>query len=173
MLTKIREDIDAFLERDPAARSALEVVLCYGGLHAIWLHRVAHWLHGKKFYLLARMISHMSRFITGVEIHPAATLGRRLVIDHGMGVVIGETAKIGDDVTMYHGVTLGGISLEKMRRHPHIGNGVVLGAGAKLLGAINIGERARVGANAVVTKDVAAGATVVGIPAMVVTDKVI
>jgi serine O-acetyltransferase len=165
MLTRLHEDIDAFIERDPAARSRLEVMLCYAGLHAIWLHRVSHWLWNVRLKLLARILSHLTRIVTGIEIHPAATLGRRLVIDHGMGIVIGETAIVGDDVTMYHGVTLGGVLLDKVRRHPRIGNRVILGAGAKILGAIEVGDDARIGANAVVTKDVSMGATMVGIPA--------
>jgi serine O-acetyltransferase len=166
MIHRIREDIAAFLERDPAARTALEVVLCYSGLHAIWWHHIAHWLDRAGWKTLARFISHVSRFLTGIEIHPSATLGRRLVIDHGMGIVIGETAVVGDDVTMYHGVTLGGISLDKVRRHPHIGHGVMLGAGAVLLGAITVGDGARIGANAVVTKDVPSGAVMTGNPAV-------
>ncbi len=161
----LRETLRAYRERDPAARSRLEVLLVYPGLHAQLWHRLSHklWLAGLK--LPARMVAHLSRFLTGIEIHPAAILGRRLVIDHGMGVVIGETAEIGDDVTLYHQVTLGGTSLGHGKRHPTLGNGVIVGAGAKVLGAIMIGDGARVGANAVVTQPVAAGATVVGIPA--------
>jgi serine O-acetyltransferase len=168
MLIRFREDIAAVLARDPAARHALEVVLCYSGLHAIWLHRLSHVLWRMRLKLLARILSHISRFITGVEIHPAAKLGRRLFIDHGMGVVIGETAEVGDDVTLYHGVTLGGLSVSKIRRHPNIGHRVVIGAGAKILGAVSVADDARIGANAVVTKDVPAGATMVGIPAEMV-----
>lgn len=165
MFARLKEDISAFTSRDPAASSALEVVLCYAGLHALWLHRLAHFLHHHHLRLPARMIASFNRFLTGIEIHPAAKIGRRLVIDHGMGVVIGETAIIGDDVTIYHGVTLGGITLDKVRRHPTIENEVVIGAGAKVLGAITIGKGARIGSNAVVTKDVLAGETVVGVPA--------
>jgi serine O-acetyltransferase len=168
MFSRLLEDIDTFVERDPAARSRIEVVLCYAGLHAVWLHRIAHRLWRIRLKLLARIVSHLARMLTGIEIHPAATLGRRLLIDHGMGIVIGETAQVGDDVTMYHGVTLGGISLRKARRHPRIGNRVVIGAGAKILGAITVGDDARIGANAVVTKDVDAGATMIGIPAIMV-----
>jgi serine O-acetyltransferase len=168
MLSRISEDIQAFLARDPAARSVLEVLLCYPGLHALWLHRCAHAVDRAGLHLIARVISHLNRFVTGIEIHPQARLGRRLVIDHGMGVVIGQTAVIGDDVTIYHGVTLGGVTLDRVQRHPVVGNGVIIGAGAKLLGAIEIGEGARIGANAVVTKHVSTGETVVGIPAVVV-----
>jgi serine O-acetyltransferase len=165
---RLREDLNAFMVRDPAARSRAEVLLCYAGLHAVTLHRVAHgvWRHGLP--LIGRWISHLSRFLTGIEIHPAARIGRRLVIDHGMGVVIGETAEIGDDVYLYHGVTLGGTTSEKGKRHPTLRNGVIVGAGAKILGPITIGSGARVGANAVVLKDVADGVTVVGIPARAV-----
>ncbi len=168
MFKRLREDIGAFTARDPAATSAIEVLFCYAGLHALWLHRVAHFLHCINFKLLARIIATFSRFLTGIEIHPAAKIGRRLVIDHGMGVVIGETAEIGDDVTIYHGVTLGGITLDKVRRHPRIENGVVIGAGAKVLGAITVGTGAIIGSNAVVTKNVAPNTTVVGVPAHVV-----
>ncbi len=165
MFSQMRDDIRAIIERDPAAGSTLEVVLCYPGLHAIWLHRIAHRLHGWGLGILARVVSTFSRFLTGVEIHPAAKIGQRLVIDHGMGIVVGETAAVGDDVTMYHGVTLGGITLDKVRRHPRIGSRAVIGAGAKILGPVVIGEGARIGSNAVVTKDVDANQTVVGVPA--------
>lgn len=160
----LRRDIQAALERDPAARNALEVVLCYPGLHAVWGHRIAHWLwtHGLK--LLGRWVSHLVRGLTGIEIHPGATIGPGLFIDHGMGVVIGETAEIGEDVTLYHGVTLGGTSLNKGKRHPTIGDRVVIGAGAKVLGAITIGADTRIGANAVVVKPVPPNAVVVGVP---------
>jgi serine O-acetyltransferase len=171
MFARIKEDIAAFTTRDPAAGSSWEVALCYAGLHALWLHRMAYWLHKKGFKVLARFISFITRFITGIEIHPAAKIGRRLVIDHGMGIVIGETAEIGDDVTIYHGVTLGGISLHKVRRHPRIEDNVVIGAGAKVLGAITVGKGARIGSNAVVTKDVKAGETVVGVPAHALPEK--
>ena len=161
----LRESVRSYRERDPAARSNLEVLLCYPGLHASLFHRVAHALWARKFKLLARLVSHLSRFLTGIEIHPGARIGRRLVIDHGMGVVIGETAEIGDDVYLYHQVTLGGTSSNKGKRHPTLQDGVIVGAGAKILGAIIIGANARVGANAVVVLAVPAGVTVVGIPA--------
>jgi serine O-acetyltransferase len=162
---RIKEDLQGFLARDPAARSSLEVVLCYPGFHALLLHRGAHWLAGKGFRLTARIIASFSRFLTGIEIHPSARIGRQLVIDHGMGVVIGETAKIGDRVTIYHDVTLGGTSLKREIRHPQVGDDVIIGAGAQLLGPIHVGNGARVGSNAVVVRDVPAGVTVVGVPA--------
>ena len=165
MLTRLREDIVSIMSRDPAARSRLEVALCYPGLHAVVIHRLAHaaWRHGLR--TLGRFLSHAGRFLTGIEIHPGATLGRRLFIDHGMGCVIGETAEVGDDVTLYHGVTLGGTSLARGKRHPTLLNGVVVGAGAQVLGPITVGEGARIGANAVVLADVPPGVTMVGIPA--------
>ena len=163
--TFLRETIRAYRERDPAARSALEVLLCYPGLHALIWHRMAHHLWQRDFTLPARFLAHIGRFLTGIEIHPAATIGKRLIIDHGMGVVIGETAEIGDDVYLYHQVTLGGTSSARGKRHPTLGNGVIVGAGAKILGGITICDNARVGANAVVIKAVAANSTVVGIPA--------
>jgi serine O-acetyltransferase len=161
----LAETVRAYRERDPAARSNLEVLLCYPGLHAVGIHALASfcWRHG--WHTLGRFISHIGRFLTGIEIHPGAKLGRRFVIDHGMGVVIGETAEIGDDVYIYHQVTLGGTSTVGGKRHPTIGNNVIIGAGAKVLGAIEIGDGARIGANAVVVAQVAAGTTVVGIPA--------
>ncbi len=171
MFARLREDIQTVFAKDPAARSVLEVLLCYPGLHAIWMHRIAHWLWRHRFKLLARLISHLTRMLTGIEIHPGAQIGRRFFIDHGMGVVIGETAEIGDDVLMYHQVTLGGTSLEKKKRHPTIRDHVVIGAGAKLLGAIEVGPYAKIGAGSVVIKDVPAGATVVGIPGRVVEEK--
>jgi serine O-acetyltransferase len=161
----IRDDIDAIQARDPAARSRLEVVLCYPGLHAVVLHRMAQAAWNAKLYLLGRLIAHISRWLTGIEIHPAAKIGRRLFIDHGMGVVIGETAEIGDDVTLYQGALLGGISLEQGKRHPTLGNGVIVGAGARILGPITVGDGARIGSNAVVLKDVTPGVTMVGVPA--------
>jgi len=164
MFNTLREDIRSVFDRDPAARSTLEVLLCYAGLHAIWDHRVAHWLWTHDLKLPARMLSQWSRFFTGIEIHPGAVIGRRFFIDHGMGVVIGETAEIGDDVTMYHGVTLGGVSTQKGKRHPTIGDGVVIGAGAKILGAIEIGSGSRVGANAVVVDEIPPDSVVVGVP---------
>lgn len=171
MFKTIIKDVDSVFARDPAARSRLEVILCYPGVHAMFFHRTAHWLWIRGFKLLARFISATGRFFTGIEIHPGAQIGERFFIDHGMGVVIGETAKIGDDVTMYHGVTLGGTSLEKGIRHPQVGNGVIIGAGAQLLGPIYVGSNARIGSNAVVVKDVNAGETMVGIPARSVVEK--
>ncbi len=161
----LREAISAYRQRDPAARSWLEVLLCYPGLHAVLWHRLSHGLWRRRLHLPARMSAHLGRFLTGIEIHPAARIGRRLIIDHGMGVVIGETAEVGDDVYLYHGVTLGGTSSERGKRHPTLGNNVIVGAGAKILGGILIGDGARVGANAVVVQPVGAGVTVVGIPA--------
>ncbi len=168
MFRAIREDIRSIFDRDPAARSTLEIVTCYPGVHAMMFHRVAHRLWQWHLYWLARFVSHISRFLTGIEIHPGATIGRRFFIDHGMGVVIGETAIIGDDVTIYHGVTLGGTSWTKGRRHPTLENGVVIGAGAKVLGPITVGAGARVGSDAVVVKDVPARATAVGNPARII-----
>jgi serine O-acetyltransferase len=161
----LRETIRAYRQRDPAARSDLEVILCYPGLHAVAIHAVTHFLWRHHWMTLARLISHIGRFLTGIEIHPGARLGRRLVIDHGMGVVIGETAELGDDVYIYHQVTLGGISTVVGKRHPTIGDNVIIGAGAKVLGPIVIGDRVRIGANSVVVAAVPAGTTVVGIPA--------
>ncbi len=165
MFKRILQEIDAVFGRDPAARSRLEVVLCYPGFHAMLFHRLAHKLWRLNFKLTARFISSLSRFLTGIEIHPGAKIGHRLFIDHGMGVVIGETASIGNDVTIYHDVTLGGTSFEKGIRHPQIGDNVIIGSGAQLLGPIYIGDDARIGSNAVVVKDVPAGETVVGVPA--------
>ena len=161
----LREAIKAYRQRDPAARSDLEVLLCYPGLHAVIWHTLSHNLWGRGWRLPARFASHLGRFFTGIEIHPAARIGRRLIIDHGMGVVIGETAEVGDDVYLYHQVTLGGTSSERGKRHPTLGNNVIVGAGAKVLGAITIGDNARIGANAVVVQPVDANQTVVGIPA--------
>ena len=172
MFSRIREDIHCVFERDPAARTVWEVLTCYPGFHALQLHRFSHllWTIGLKW--LARLSSHFSRWITGIEIHPGATIGRRVFIDHGMGVVIGETAEIGDDCTLYHGVTLGGVSWNQGKRHPTLGKGVVIGAGAKILGPFLVGDGAKVGSNSVVVKPVPAGATVVGIPARVVEHNV-
>ncbi|MBU1112963.1 MAG: serine O-acetyltransferase [Candidatus Omnitrophica bacterium] len=171
MFKRIREDIKTVFREDPAARSTLEVLLCYPGLHAILVHRVSHWFWNKELNTLARVLSHWGRFFTGVEIHPGAKIGRRFFIDHGMGVVIGETAEIGNDVLVYQGVVLGGVSHEKVKRHPTIGNKVVIGAGAILLGPIDVGAGARVGAGSVVVSDVPDGATVVGVPGRVVLPK--
>ena len=165
MFAQIKEDIASVFDRDPAARTTLEVLTLYPGLHAIWLHRIGNWFWQRNLYWLGRFVSHIARFITGIEIHPGATIGRRFFIDHGMGVVIGETAEIGDDCTLYHGVTLGGTSWQKGKRHPTLQNDVVVGAGAKILGPITIEDGGRVGSNSVVTKSVPAGITVVGIPA--------
>ena len=171
MFKTLREDIRTVLNRDPAARSVLEILFCYPGLHALWWYRVAHFFWQHKLRFLGRLTSHATRFFTGIEIHPGAKIGRRFFIDHGMGVVIGETTEIGDDVLMYQGVVLGGTSLEKHKRHPTIGNKVVIGAAAIILGPITIGDGARVGANSVVVNPVPPGATVVGIPGRVVEDR--
>jgi serine O-acetyltransferase len=168
MFSRIREDIRCVFERDPAARSVFEVITCYPGFHALQLHKVNHVLWTMGLRWLARMGSHIARFFTGVEIHPGAVIGRRVFIDHGMGVVIGETAEIGDECTLYHGVTLGGVSWKQGKRHPTLGRGVVVGAGAKILGPFTVGDNAKVGSNSVVVKPVPAGATVVGIPARIV-----
>ncbi len=172
MFKSLKEDIQYVFERDPAARSTMEVLTAYPGLHAVVGHRLNHWLWDKKWYWLARFLSHLIRWLTGIEIHPGANIGRRFFIDHGMGVVIGETSVIGDDCTLYQGVTLGGTSWEKVKRHPTLGNNVVVGAGAKVLGPINIGDGARIGSNSVVVKDVPAGATVIGIPGHTVKPRV-
>lgn len=168
MWSRIREDIRVALERDPAARSPWEVLLTYPGIHALILHRIAHYLWDRGWKLLARFLSHLNRFLTGIEIHPGARIGRRVFIDHGMGVVIGETAEVGDDVTLYHGVTLGGISSEKVKRHPTLEEFVVVGAGAKILGPVRIGHHTRIGAGSVVIQDVPPHSTVVGVPGRVV-----
>jgi serine O-acetyltransferase len=169
MLAKLKEDIYCVFERDPASRSVFEILTTYPGTHALLMHRLANWLWRKRLKWLARLLSYIGRWFTGIEIHPGATIGRRFFIDHGTGVVIGETAEIGDDVTLYHGVTLGGTTWNKGKRHPTVENNVVVGAGAKILGPLNVGEGARVGSNAVVLKDVPAGATMVGIPARAVS----
>jgi len=168
MFARLKEEIAVVFERDPAARNAWEVITCYPGFHAMLFHRVSHGLWRMRLRWLARFISHMARWLTGIEIHPGATIRRRFFIDHGMGVVIGETAEIGDDCTLYHGVTLGGTSWNKGKRHPTLGKGVVVGAGAKILGPITIGDGARIGSNAVVVKDVPPGATAIGIPARII-----
>lgn len=168
MFSQIRDDINSVFDRDPAARSSLEVLFCYPGLHAVWLHRIAHWLWRRELFFLGRFVSQFSRFVTGIEIHPGARIGRRFFIDHGMGVVIGETAEIGDDVTIYHGVTLGGVTWDKVKRHPTLEDKVVIGSGAKILGPFTVGRGAKIGSNSVVVKEVPPNATVVGIPGKVV-----
>ncbi|MGG2094209.1 serine O-acetyltransferase [Bacillus sp. S13(2024)] len=168
MFKRLREDIEVVFEQDPAARSYIEVILTYSGLHAIWAHRIAHAFYKRKFFFFARVISQMSRFFTGIEIHPGATIGRKFFIDHGMGVVIGETCEIGDNVTIYQGVTLGGTGKEKGKRHPTIKDNVLIATGAKVLGSITVGENSKVGAGSVVLKEVPAHSTVVGIPGSVV-----
>jgi serine O-acetyltransferase len=168
MFSRLRDDIACVFERDPAARSTWEVLTCYPGFHALTLHRFSHWLWGHRLRWLARLFSHFTRFITGIEIHPGATIGKRVFIDHGMGVVIGETAVINEGCTLYHGVTLGGTSWNKGKRHPTLERGVVIGAGAKVLGPITVGEGAKIGSNAVVVREVPPGATAVGIPARIV-----
>ncbi|NGQ97160.1 serine O-acetyltransferase [Brevibacillus sp. SYP-B805] len=168
MWREMKEDIQAIFERDPAARSTLEVILTYSGLHAIWAHRIAHRLWKAKWYTLARVISQISRFFTGIEIHPGAKIGKRLFIDHGMGVVIGETCEIGDDVTIFQGVTLGGTGKEKGKRHPTIGNNVIIATGAKVLGSFKIGDNSKIGAGTVVLEEVPPNSTVVGIKGKIV-----
>ncbi|MGV3464455.1 MAG: serine O-acetyltransferase [Heyndrickxia sp.] len=168
MFKRIKEDIEVVFEQDPAARTYLEVILTYSGLHAIWAHRLAHSFYKRKFFFIARSISQISRFFTGIEIHPGAKIGRRFFIDHGMGVVIGETCEIGDNVTVYQGVTLGGTGKEKGKRHPTIEDNALIATGAKVLGSITVGENAKVGAGSVVLKDVPPNSTVVGIPGRVV-----
>jgi serine O-acetyltransferase len=165
---RLREEIESIRIRDPAARSNLEILLCYPGLHALLFHRAAHWLWGREYHLLGRILSHLGKLLSGIEIHPGAGIGERFFIDHGTGVVIGETAVVGDDVTLYQGVTLGGTSLHKGKRHPTLGNGVIVGSGAQVLGPITISDGARIGANAVVLTDVPAGVTMVGIPARMI-----
>ena len=173
MFKRLREDIECIRERDPAARSAWEVLTCYPGLHALVFHRRAHWCRAHGLHWLARFISHLGRFFTGIEIHPGATIGRRVFIDHGMGVVVGETAEIGDDCTIYQGVTLGGTSLTRgAKRHPTLGRGVIVGANSQILGGFTVGDGARVGSNAVVLKAVPAGATAVGNPARILHTEV-
>jgi len=171
MFKTLREDIHTVFDKDPAARGLLEVLCCYPGLHALWLHRIAHFLWQRKLYFPARLLSHTNRFLTSIEIHPGAKIGRRFFIDHGAGVVIGETSEIGDDVLMYQGVVLGGTTLKKGKRHPTIGNNVIIGTGAVALGDITIGEGARIGSGSVVVKSVPPGSTVVGVPGRVVEDR--
>ncbi len=171
MFDHLKQDISIVFDRDPAARTHFEVLTTYPGVHALILHRFSHWLWSIKLYWLGRLFSHIGRFLTGIEIHPGATIGKRVFIDHGMGIVIGETAVIGDDCTLYHGVTLGGTSWNKGKRHPTLQDGVVIGAGAKVLGPITIGNHAKIGSNAVVVKDVPAHATAVGIPARILEEE--
>jgi serine O-acetyltransferase len=175
MFKRIVNDIDSIIARDPAAHSRLEVLFCYPGLHAVVFHRLANWLWRHRLKFISRLVSYISRFITGIDIHPGATIGRRFFIDHGMGVVIGETATIGDDVTMYHDVTLGGVAPQDDKkgalRHPQIGNNVIMGAGAHLLGPIKVADGARIGSNSVVVRDVEAGAVMVGVPAHSLTER--
>lgn len=170
MFKRLKTEIRTIFEKDPAARSTLEVLLTYSGLHAILMHRVAHFLYNHKRYLIARLISHCGRFLTGIEIHPGAKIGERFFIDHGMQVVIGETTEIGDDVLLYQGVTLGGVGRKKGKRHPTLGNNVVVGAGAKVLGPIIIGDNVRIGAGSVVVKSIPSNTTVVGVPARIVAE---
>ena len=171
MIDRIAEDIRSAMRKDPAARSSLEVIFCYPGIHALWFYRIAHFLYNRKMYITARIISHFARFITGIEIHPGANIGRRVFIDHGMGVVIGETSEIGDDSLIYKGVVLGGTTLQKGKRHPTLGRNVVVGSNACVLGPIKIGDGAKIGSGSVVIKDVPPGATVVGIPGKIVEKK--
>ncbi len=171
MFDHLKEDISVVFDRDPAARTHFEILTTYPGVHALIFHRFSHWLWKARFYWLGRFFSHIGRFFTGIEIHPGATIGHRVFIDHGMGVVIGETAVIGDDCTLYHGVTLGGTSWNKGKRHPTLEQGVVIGAGAKVLGPITIGKNAKIGSNAVVVKDVPENATAVGIPARILEEE--
>jgi serine O-acetyltransferase len=171
LFARFKEDIDTVFREDPAARNIVEIILCYPGLHAVWAHRVAQWLWLRKIKTLARILSHFARFLTGIEIHPGAKLGKRFFIDHGNGVVIGETAIVGDDVLIYQGVVLGGVSQEKVKRHPTIGNDVVIGAGAILLGPINVGDNVRIGAGSVVVNNVPDNSTVVGVPGRVISDR--
>lgn len=168
MFKMLNETLEAYQRRDPAARSKLEILLLYQGVHAVLYHRVAHWLYCKNWRFLARCVSQWSRFWTGIEIHPGAKIGRRLVIDHGMGIVIGETAEIGDDCLLYQGVTLGGTGKDVGKRHPTLGNNVMVGSGAKVLGPFRVGDNARIAANAVVLREVPPGATVVGVPGRIV-----
>lgn len=172
MFERLEEDIRSAIQKDPAAKSRLEVFLCYSGVHAIWIHRIAQFFYAKKMHIIARIISQASRFLTGIEIHPGAKIGRRVFIDHGMGVVIGETSEVGDDALIYKGVVLGGTSLEKGKRHPTIGKNVVIGSNACILGPVNIGNGAKIGSGSVVVKDVPDGATVVGIPGKVIEKRI-
>ena len=169
MFKQIREDIHAVFDRDPAAKSTIEVIFCYPGLHAIWAHRISHYLYERQYFVLARLVSHIARFLTGIDIHPGATLGPGLFIDHGMGLVIGETAELGSNVTLYQGVTLGGTGKEKGKRHPTIGDNVVVSSGAKVLGSFTVGSNSKIGAGSVVLKEVPPNSVVVGVPGRIVT----
>lgn len=171
MFKNLTDEIDAIIAHDPAVRSRMDVIFAYPGFHAVRIHRLSHWLWGHHFHFAARFLSHAGRFLTGIEIHPGAKIGQRLFIDHGMGVVIGETAEIQDDVTLYQSVTLGGTSTTAGKRHPTLESGVIVGSGAQILGPITVGETARIGANAVVLKDVPCGVTMVGIPARIVASR--
>ena len=171
MFSRLREDIRSVFDRDPAARTAWEVLTCYPGIHALILHRLAHRFWVRQWYWCGRMISHLARCLTGIEIHPGATIGRRFFIDHGMGVVIGETAIIGDDCLIYHQVTLGGMSAKDEKRHPTLGSNVMVGTGAKVLGNIHIGDNVKIGANCIVIKDVEAGKTIIGVPGEILAKK--
>ncbi|MEE9181365.1 MAG: serine O-acetyltransferase [candidate division NC10 bacterium] len=168
MFETLRRDIQAARDRDPAARSTLEILFCYPGVHALWLHRIAHWLWNRGLLFVGRFISHLNRFLTGIEIHPAARLGPGLFIDHGMGVVIGETTEVGENVTVYQGVTLGGTSLERKKRHPTIGNNVIIGTGAKILGPFKVGDNSKIGSGTVVVKEVPPNSVVVGVPGRII-----
>ncbi len=168
MFDKIREDVYSVFDRDPAARSVMEIIFCYPGLHAVWFYRVAHWFWTHELYFFGRFTSHLGRFFTGIEIHPGAQIGEKFFIDHGMGVVIGETAEIGNNVTLYHGVTLGGVTWDKVKRHPTVEDNVVIGSGAKVLGPFTVGKDSKIGSNSVVVKEVPENASVVGIPGRVV-----
>lgn len=168
MFSRIKEDIQSIFEKDPAARNIVEVLFCYPGLHAIWFHRITHFLYNHEFFTIARMISHIGRFLTGIEIHPGAKIGKKVFIDHGMGVVIGETAEIGENCLIYKGAVLGGVSLEKKKRHPTLGKNVVVGSNSCILGAINIGDNVKIGSNSVVVKPVPANATIVGVPGRII-----
>ena len=172
IVSTIKEDIQTAFKEDPAARTVVEIIFCYPGLQAIWLYRIAHWFWGKGFRTFSRFISHIARFLTSIEIHPGAKIGRRFFIDHGMGVVVGETTEIGNDVLIYQGVVLGGVSREKVKRHPTIEDNVVIGAGAILLGPITVGKRAKIGAGSVVINDVPANSTVVGVPGRAIMQKI-
>jgi len=171
MFKNLREDINSVFERDPAARNVMEIIFCYPGLHALWFYRIAHWFWVHEFFFLGRFISHIGRCMTGVEIHPGAKIGSKFFIDHGMGVVIGETAEIGNNVTLYHGVTLGGVTWDKVKRHPTLEDNVVIGSGAKILGPFTVGRGAKIGSNSVVVKAVPENATVVGIPGRMVMEQ--